>query len=49
MLSSKDVADLDQFMVSKDLSLEDISYRAEDLVFPESVVQYLRGEIGVSP
>ena len=36
-------------MVSQDLSLEEVSNRNEELKFPESVVQYLRGDIGVTP
>ena len=36
-------------MVSQYLSFEYISNRAKWLAFPESVVQYLRGEIVVSP
>ena len=40
---------LAQFMVSQDISLEDVSNRAKELVFMESVVQYLRGEISVYP
>ena len=36
-------------MVSQYLSLEDVSDRSKELVFPQSVVQYLRGEIVVPP
>merc|ERR1711935_1091030 len=44
--SSKVVGDLAQFMVSQDLNGEQVVEQAETLAFPESVVQYLRGEIG---
>ena len=36
-------------MVSQDLSLEEVSDRTVDLDVPESVVQYMRGNIGVPP
>ena len=44
-LSSKVLGDLDQFMIYQDMSLEDVSEREGEMAFPESVVQYLRGEI----
>lgn len=47
--SSKVVGDLAQFMVSQDLSPEKVLENAETLAFPESVVQYLRGDIGIPP
>jgi len=47
--SSKVVGDLAQFMVSQDLDAAQVLDRAESLAFPESVVQYLRGEIGIPP
>jgi pyruvate carboxylase len=47
--SSKVVGDLAQFMVSQDLDPQTVLAQAETLAFPESVVQYLRGEIGVPP
>jgi len=47
--SSKVVGDLAQFMVSQDLNGEQVVEQAETLAFPESVVQYLRGEIGIPP
>ncbi|KAL7553863.1 hypothetical protein ACHAWF_017487 [Thalassiosira exigua] len=47
--SSKVVGDLAQFMVSQDLDPQTVVAQAETLAFPESVVQYLRGEIGVPP
>ena len=47
--SSKVVGDLAQFMVSQDLDATQVVAQAETLAFPESVVQYLRGEIGIPP
>ena len=47
--SSKVVGDLAQFMVSQNLSSQSVLDQAETLAFPESVVQYLRGEIGIPP
>ena len=43
------MGDLAQFIVSRDLSLERVSDRAEDLAFLESVIQCLRFGVGVSP
>uniref|UniRef100_A0A7S1YT05 pyruvate carboxylase n=1 Tax=Ditylum brightwellii TaxID=49249 RepID=A0A7S1YT05_9STRA len=47
--SSKVVGDLAQFMVAQDLDASKITEQADTLAFPESVVQYLRGEIGIPP
>ena len=47
--SSKVVGDLAQFMVAQNLSAMDVSEQADTLAFPQSVVQYLRGEIGIPP
>jgi pyruvate carboxylase len=47
--SSKVVGDLAQFMVSQNLDQAQVLDQAETLAFPESVVQFLRGEIGVPP
>ena len=47
--SSKVVGDLAQFMVAQDLDAHSILEQADTLAFPESVVQYLRGEIGIPP
>jgi len=47
--SSKVVGDLAQFMVSQDLSPEQVLEDAESLAFPESVFQYLKGDIGIPP
>lgn len=45
--SSKVVGDLAQFMVQNDLSEEEVMERAEELSFPQSVVEYLQGYLGV--
>jgi len=47
--SSKVVGDLAQFMVQKNLDAASILDQAETLDFPDSVVQYLRGDIGIPP
>jgi pyruvate carboxylase len=47
--SSKVVGDLAQFMVSQDLDAIKVVEQAETLGFPQSVIQYLRGEIGIPP
>jgi len=47
--SSKVVGDLAQFMVAQNLSQQQVEDQAESLAFPESVVQFLRGEIGIPP
>ena len=47
--SSKVVGDLAQFMVSQNLDADQVLEQAETLAFPESVVQYLRGKIGILP
>mmetsp|Transcript_8942 Transcript_8942/g.9811 ORF Transcript_8942/g.9811 Transcript_8942/m.9811 type:complete len:1238 (+) Transcript_8942:67-3780(+) len=47
--SSKVVGDLAQFMVAQSLSAIDVVEQADTLAFPQSVVQYLRGEIGIPP
>lgn len=47
--SSKVVGDLAQFMVSQNLEPEDVVAQAESLAFPDSVVSYLRGDIGIPP
>jgi len=45
--SSKVVGDLAAFMVQNDLSARDVEEKAEDLSFPTSVVEFMRGNIGV--
>lgn len=47
--SSKVVGDLAQFMVAQDVSAVDILEQADRLAFPESVIQYLKGDIGIPP
>jgi len=47
--SSKVVGDLAQFMVSQNLSPEEVVEKAETLAFPESVIEYLQGYLGVPP
>lgn len=47
--SSKVVGDLAQFMVSKNLGAADILEQAETLDFPDSVVNFLKGDIGIPP
>lgn len=47
--SSKVVGDLAQFMVQNKLTGEMVLDRAEDLSFPQSVIQYMQGHIGVPP
>ena len=47
--SSKVVGDLAQFMVSRNLNAQDIADQAESLDFPDSVVNYLKGDIGIPP
>jgi len=47
--SSKVVGDLAQFMVAQNLTPQQVEDQAETLAFPESVVQFLRGEIGIPP
>jgi pyruvate carboxylase len=47
--SSKVVGDLAQFMVAQNLEPQNILDQAETLAFPDSVVNYLRGDIGIPP
>lgn len=47
--SSKMVGDLAQFMVQNDLTRETLLERAEDLSFPNSVIEYMQGYIGQPP
>ena len=44
--SSKVVGDLAQFMVSNDLTAEDVRKNAKTLSFPTSVVEYFQGYLG---
>ena len=43
------VGDLAQFMVSQNLDATTILEQADTLAFPDSVVSYLRGDIGIPP
>jgi pyruvate carboxylase len=47
--SSKVVGDLAQFMVSANLDADSVVEQAETLAFPDSVVNYLKGDIGIPP
>ncbi|CAE7243244.1 pyc-1 [Symbiodinium sp. KB8] len=47
--SSKVCGDLAQFMITNDLSEQEVVERAESLSFPSSVVEYLQGYLGVPP
>jgi len=44
--SSKVVGDMAQYMVSNDLSVEDVMEKGEDISFPESVKSFFRGDLG---
>ena len=44
--SSKVVGDMAQFLVSNNLSIEDVLEKGEDISFPQSVVSFFRGELG---
>jgi pyruvate carboxylase len=47
--SSKVVGDLAQFLVAQGLEASDVIAQVETLALPDSVVNYLRGEIGQPP
>ena len=47
--SSKVVGDLAQFMVQNKLTAKMVEDRAEDLSFPQSVIQFMQGQIGEPP
>ena len=47
--SSKVVGDLAQFMVTQNLDAHSVVEQAETLAFPDSVVNYLKGDIGIPP
>ena len=44
--SSKVVGDMAQYMVSNDLSVEDVMKKGKDISFPESVKSFFRGDLG---
>jgi pyruvate carboxylase len=47
--SSKVVGDLAQFMVAQNLDAKDVAEQAESLAFPDSVINFLKGDIGIPP
>ncbi|XP_076813420.1 pyruvate carboxylase, mitochondrial-like [Clavelina lepadiformis] len=47
--SSKVVGDMAQFMVQNNLSAEEVEERADELSFPQSVIDMMRGAIGYPP
>lgn len=47
--SSKVVGDLAQFMVQNKLTAQMVADRAEELSFPQSIVQFMQGQIGIPP
>lgn len=47
--SSKVVGDMALFMVTSDLSAEDVMNPAKDINFPESVISFFRGDLGFPP
>jgi len=47
--SSKVVGDLAQFMVQNKLTREMVEDRAEELSFPQSVLEFMQGFIGEPP
>jgi len=47
--SSKVVGDMALYMVSNNLSKEDVMKKGESISFPESVISYFRGDIGQPP
>ncbi len=44
--SSKVVGDMAQFLVSNNLTIEDIWEKGESISFPESVISFFRGDLG---
>ena len=47
--SSKVVGDLAQFMAAQNLDPNDVLEQADTLAFPDSVINYLKGDIGIPP
>jgi len=47
--SSKVVGDFAQFLVQNKLTAESVAERAEELSFPQSVIQFMQGHIGHPP
>ncbi|CAL2107183.1 Pyruvate carboxylase [Tenacibaculum sp. 190524A02b] len=44
--SSKVVGDMAQYMISNDLTVEDVMERGETISFPQSVISFFRGDLG---
>ncbi|GAB2767282.1 pyruvate carboxylase [Salinimicrobium soli] len=44
--SSKVVGDMAQYLVSNNLTIEDVLEKGEEISFPQSVVSYFRGDLG---
>jgi len=47
--SSKVVGDFAQFLVQNKLDAQSVMDRADELSFPQSVIQFMQGHIGVPP
>ena len=47
--SSKVTGDLAQFLVANDLSEHEVIEQAEELSFPNSVIEYFQGYLGIPP
>ncbi|NJY63431.1 pyruvate carboxylase [Salinimicrobium sp. CDJ15-81-2] len=47
--SSKVVGDMAQYLVSNNLSIEDVLEKGEDISFPQSVKSFFRGDLGQPP
>jgi len=47
--SSKVVGDFAQFLVQNKLNAESVMERADELSFPQSVIQFMQGHIGIPP
>ena len=45
--SSKIVGDMTLYMISNDLSFQDVMDPCKDIIFPQSVIEFFKGEIGV--
>jgi len=47
--SSKVVGDFAQFLVQNKLTEQSVMERADELSFPQSVIQFMQGHIGIPP
>ena len=45
--SSKIVGDMALYMIANDLSVEDVTNPDKDIIFPSSVIEFFRGELGI--